>query len=112
MARAMRRPASWCLTSMSAPAGRAAVLPTAISAAFGIPAGVDLTSFDPVPAAASGDADAVNILAASIQVQATIAQISAATGSTDVVGAIANAVVSANGGIVGLTQTDTLTAII
>ncbi|MEH2614336.1 Ig-like domain-containing protein [Bradyrhizobium sp. AZCC 1693] len=84
----------------------------AVAAAFGIPAGVDLTSFDPVPAAASGDADAINILAAAIQVQATIAQISAATGSTDVVDALANAIVQANGGTVDLTQTETLAAII
>src|SRR5439155_19925478 len=52
-------------------AAAVAAAQTAVGAAFGIPAGVDLTSFDPVPAAASGDANAVNILPAPTQAQAT-----------------------------------------
>ena len=48
----------------------------AIAHAFGFDPGIDLQNFDPVSAAAAGTADATKVLAAGIQVQTTIAQIS------------------------------------
>jgi VCBS repeat-containing protein len=68
-----------------------------VSAAFGLHAGTDLTTFDPVSAAVSDDpaASAIGsaILSAGIQVQSTVAQVSAVGGSADsVFTAIANTV--------------------
>ena len=71
-----------------------------------------MNSYDPVSAAANGRPGAIEILSAAIQVQTTIAQISAATGATDVVDAIASTIVAANGGTVDLKETDTLKVII
>ncbi|MDB5875949.1 MAG: hypothetical protein JWQ07_5391, partial [Ramlibacter sp.] len=72
-----------------------------VAAAFGLTLSpdTDLSHFDPVPAAAGGDSAATSILAAGIQVQTTISQISAAAGeaatSASIVGALANSVTAA-----------------
>jgi VCBS repeat-containing protein len=69
-----------------------------IAAAFGLDPTKDLTTFDPVSAAVSGGdaatiAAATAILSAGIQVQSTVAQISAVGGSVDAVfSAIADAI--------------------
>ena len=68
-----------------------------VAAAFGLDPSKDLTTFDPVSAAISGDATesaaGSAILSAGIQVQSTVAQVSAAGGSADAVfTAIANTV--------------------
>ncbi|MBR1212046.1 VCBS domain-containing protein [Bradyrhizobium sp. JYMT SZCCT0180] len=102
----------------SSSAADIAIAQTAVLNAFGLGA-VDLQTFDPVAAAAeggSGAAAATKILAAGIQVQTTIAQITAAAGSdttgADVVSAVASAISGAAGGTVNLTNTVTLTSII
>ncbi|SDM85099.1 VCBS domain-containing protein [Afipia sp. GAS231] len=59
---------------------------TQVSTAFGLDPSKDLTTFDPVAAAVSGGADAASasaILSAGIQVQSTVAQVSAVGGSAD-----------------------------
>ena len=83
----------------------------AVAAAFGLDLSIDLQTFDPVPAAAAGDADATQVLAAAIQVQNTVTQVSAAVGGStaDVFAAIAAA---ANGGTVDLTEAGILEAIV
>ena len=90
-----------------------------IAQAFGLNSSIDLQNFDPVAAAAAGGAgaaDATAILAAGIQVQTTIAQITAAAGSAttgaDVVSAVASAISDAGGSTVNLSNTTTLTSII
>ncbi|CAN7756272.1 VCBS domain-containing protein [Bradyrhizobium sp. LjRoot220] len=88
----------------------------AIATAFGLEPSIDLQNFDPVQAAAAGDPNATEILAAGIQVQTTIAQITAAAGSAttgaDVVSAVATAISDAGGSTVNLSDTTTLTSII
>jgi Ca2+-binding RTX toxin-like protein len=85
----------------------------AVADALGIDA-EDFTNFDPVPLATSGDAGATAILAAAIQVQATITQIAAAVGgegaATDVASALAQVI--ADSGELNLTDEGTLTAIV
>lgn len=68
-----------------------------IAAAFGFDnTAIDLTTFDPVPTAVTGDATATAILSAAIQVQSTVAQIAAVGGSSSAVfSSIANAVTAA-----------------
>ncbi len=85
----------------------------AVATALGI-SEVDFTNFDPVPLATSGDADATAILAAAIQVQATITQIAAAVGGDDAVSDVASALaqVISNSGNLDLTNQGTLTAIV
>jgi Ca2+-binding RTX toxin-like protein len=76
-----------------------------VAAAFGFDSGIDLQTFDPVPAAISGNATALTILSAAIQVQSTITQISTVAGTgSDVIAAIADAITAANGGSVDLSQ--------
>ncbi|MDT4743632.1 VCBS domain-containing protein [Bradyrhizobium sp. WYCCWR 12699] len=74
----------------------------AIAAAFNVDLAadpqhpIDLLSYDPVPAAVSGDATATAVLAAAIQVQSTVAQIAAVGVAPDaVIAAIADAVATA-----------------
>jgi Ca2+-binding RTX toxin-like protein len=83
----------------------------AVAAAFGLDTDIDLQTFDPVPDAAAGDPDATQILAAAIQVQNTVTQVSAAVGGSaeDVFAAIAAA---ANGGTVNLADAGTLETIV
>ncbi|WP_407117244.1 VCBS domain-containing protein [Bradyrhizobium sp. LMG 9283] len=67
----------------------------AVAAAFNldISGGIDLRSFDPVPAAVNNDATATAVLAAAIQVQSTVAQVSAVGVETGtVITAIASAI--------------------
>jgi VCBS repeat-containing protein len=71
---------------------------------------VDLTTYDPVPHAVGGDAAATAVLAAGVQVQSTVVQMSAAgASSTDVFGAIASTI--SGTGAVDLTSTDTVSSI-
>ncbi|MBX9774702.1 MAG: cadherin-like domain-containing protein [Xanthobacteraceae bacterium] len=82
----------------------------AVAAAFGLDSSIDLQTYDPVPEAAAGDQLAIQVLAAAIQVQSTVNQLSAVDG-TDVFGAIADAITAANGAAVDLSQTATVEAI-
>jgi VCBS repeat-containing protein len=84
---------------------------TQVASAFGIdPTKIDITTFDPVPAAVGGNADATAVLAAAVQVQSTIVQMSAVgASSTAVVDAIAQTISTA--GTVDLTSSNTITAI-
>ena len=90
----------------------------AIASAFGLDPSIDLQTFDPVVAAAAGDANATDVLSAGIQVQTTIAQISAAGGSATSQAAVVSAVASSiseaavAGDPVDLTQASTLSSII
>jgi Ca2+-binding RTX toxin-like protein len=77
----------------------------AIAAAFGFDPNIDLQTYDPVPAAVLGDPTATAVLSAAIQVQSIVAQISAVAGAgADVFGAIADAIDTAGGGTVDLSQ--------
>ncbi|GGI24311.1 beta strand repeat-containing protein [Bradyrhizobium guangdongense] len=82
-----------------------------VATAFGIdPTKIDITTFDPVPAAVSGNADATAVLAAGVQVQSTVVQMAAVgASSTAVVDAIAKTIATA--GTIDLTSGDTVTAI-
>ncbi|WP_342451450.1 VCBS domain-containing protein [Roseomonas nitratireducens] len=84
----------------------------AVRDSLGLAPGVDLTSFDPVAAAVAGDPDAIAVLAAGVQVQATITQIAAATGAgaEDVVASLAGALAAP--GTVDLTSAATLGALV
>ncbi|WP_298241353.1 VCBS domain-containing protein [uncultured Bradyrhizobium sp.] len=71
---------------------------SAVAAAFNLDlsGGIDLRSFDPVPDAVNNDATATAVLAAAIQVQSTVAQVSAVGVAPDmVIAAIADAVATA-----------------
>jgi VCBS repeat-containing protein len=86
-----------------------------VATAFGIdPTHIDLTTYDPVPAAVSGDTAATAVLAAGVQVQSTVAQISAVgASSADVFGAIAGAITKAGtGGTVDLSTNTTVASIV
>ncbi len=64
-----------------------------VAAAFGLDTTKDLTTYDPVADAIGGNQAAAAILSAGIQVQSTVAQVSAVGGSSDAVfSAIANTV--------------------
>ncbi|SDJ01426.1 VCBS repeat-containing protein [Bradyrhizobium sp. Rc2d] len=69
----------------------------AVAAAFDLDlTGIDLRSYDPVPDAANSDPTATAVLAAAIQVQSTVAQVSAVGVAPDtVIAAIADAVATA-----------------
>ena len=66
----------------------------AVKTALGL-ADVDLTTYDAVASVASNDPVAATVLAAAVQVQATVAQISAAAPTADVTSALATLVTSA-----------------
>ena len=71
---------------------------SAVAAAFNLDlsGGIDRRSFDPVPDAVNSDATATAVLAAAIQVQSTVAQVSAVGVEPDaVIAAIADAVAAA-----------------
>jgi VCBS repeat-containing protein len=83
-----------------------------VAQAFGLSSTIDLTTYDPVPAAVSGDPAATAVLSAGIQVQSTVAQISAVGGSADqVFGAIADAIVNAGNAPVDLSASATVSTI-
>src|SRR5262249_43628500 len=64
-----------------------------VAAAFGLNTSIDLQTYDPVPLAISGDATAIKVLSAAIQVESVVTQIDAAPGSTgDVFAKIANSI--------------------
>jgi hypothetical protein len=70
---------------------------TAVKAALNLAATVDLTTYDAVQAVANSDPNAAAVLAAGVQVQATIAQISAvAEAGTNVAAALADVISSAS----------------
>jgi hypothetical protein len=76
--------------------------------AFGLAAGTDLKTLDPVAAALNGDTTA---LSAAIQVQSTIAQVSAVNNDTGaVLSAIANAI-TAGGGVIDLSDSTTVQSV-
>ena len=84
-----------------------------VASAFGIDTQlVDIGTFDPVPAAVTGDATATAVLSAAIQVQSTVAQISAVGGSTSAVfSAIADAITAAGNAPIDLTDTSSTGAL-
>lgn len=69
-----------------------------VKAALGLSDAVTLTTLDPIAATISAAPGAADVLAASIQVQATVAQLSAATGASveSVIGALAQTVTTGN----------------
>lgn len=87
-----------------------------VAAAFGIDtsSGIVLTAYDPVPAAIAGDNPAATaILSAGIQVQSTVAQISAVGATSSVFDAIASAITNAGtGGTIDLSAGTTVAAIV
>jgi Ca2+-binding RTX toxin-like protein len=83
----------------------------AVKSGLGLSADVDLTTFDAVAEVAAGNSDAANVLAAAVQVQTTVAQISAVAGTgADVTAAVASLVAGASGPV-NLSDTATVTAI-
>jgi VCBS repeat-containing protein len=91
---------------------------SAIKTAFGLSAGIDLKTFDPVEAVVNGtDATAIAaataVLSAAIQVQSTVAQVSAVGGSPDaVVAAIAEVIIDAPATAINLSAASTVSAVI
>ncbi|MGY3038072.1 VCBS repeat-containing protein [Bradyrhizobium sp. USDA 4354] len=91
---------------------------SAIKTAFGLSAGIDLKTFDPVDAVVNGTdataiAEATAILSAAIQVQSTIAQVSAVGGSPDaVVAAIAEVIIDAPATAIDLSAATTVSTVI
>ena len=101
-------PLTTLITTIAATGVSTADATNQVATAFGIdPTHIDITTFDPVPAAVSGDTAATAVLSAGVQVQSTIAQMSAVgVSSTDVVAAIADAI--ANPGSVTLNPGETI----
>ncbi|TYL84331.1 VCBS domain-containing protein [Bradyrhizobium cytisi] len=84
-----------------------------VATAFGIdPTKVDLTTYDPVPAAVGGDPIATSVLSAGVQVQSTVAQISAVGATSSVFDAIAGAITNAGAGPIDLSAGSTVAAIV
>jgi VCBS repeat-containing protein len=89
-----------------------------VAGALGLNLAIDLQTFDPVPGAVTGNAAALAVLSAAIQVQSTVVQLSAAVGGADplaatsaaVFTAIANAITTAPATF-DLTTSSTLTSI-
>lgn len=78
----------------------AASAESSVKSALGLSAGVSLSTFDPVSATASGNADGAAVLSAGIQVQATITQLAAAgTSASSVVSSLASTLGSASGSV-------------
>jgi len=74
---------------------------------------IDLTTYDPVPSAVTGDVAATAVLSAAVQVQSTVAQLTAAGVSTDAaVGALAGAVSTAPATGIDLTDQGTVQTIV
>ncbi|MBR0950712.1 VCBS domain-containing protein [Bradyrhizobium canariense] len=100
-------PLTTLITSLAVGDVTAADATLLVAAAFHLD-GVELTTFDPVPFAIGGDATATAVLSAGVQVQSTVAQISAVGGSQDAVfGAIADAITAAGNNPVDLSDTAT-----
>ncbi|MET3339213.1 beta strand repeat-containing protein [Bradyrhizobium ottawaense] len=92
---------------------------SAVAAAFNLDltGGVDLRSFDPVPDAVNNDATATAVLAAAIQVQSTVAQVSAVGVETGaVITAIASAITASLSGpgapVFDLASSDTVQSVV
>ncbi|MEH2565235.1 VCBS domain-containing protein [Bradyrhizobium sp. AZCC 2289] len=87
-------PLTTLVTSLVSGTVTAADAAAQVATAFGIdPTHIDITTFDPVPAAVAGNAAATTVLSAGVQVQSTITQMSAVgVSSADVVAAIADAI--------------------
>ena len=85
-----------------------------VATAFGIdPGTVNLNHFDPVPDAVSGNVAATAVLSAGVQVQSTVAQISAVGATSSVFDAIAGAITNAGtGGTIDLSTGATVAAIV
>nr|WP_249810728.1 VCBS domain-containing protein [Bradyrhizobium sp. 17] len=91
-------PLTTLITSLAVGGVSAADATLQVAAAFHLD-GVELTTFDPVPTAIGGDPTATAVLSAGVQVQSTVAQISAVgASSADVFDAIAGAITAANTG--------------
>jgi VCBS repeat-containing protein len=108
-------PLTTLITSLAVNGVSTADAAAQVATAFGIdPTHIDLTTYDPVPAAVSGDAAATAVLAAGVQVQSTVVQISAVgASSADVFDAIAGAISNAGtGGTVDLSTNTTVASIV
>ncbi|MBR0717279.1 VCBS domain-containing protein [Bradyrhizobium liaoningense] len=90
----------------------------AIKTAFGLNPTIDLKTFDPVAAVVNGTdandvAAATAVLSAAIQVQSTVAQVSAVVGSPDaVIAAIADVIIAAPASAIDLSSATTVTTVI
>ena len=105
------------IVTIAGPGANAAATQAAeasVKAALGLTTTDSLTTLDPIAGTVSDAPGASEVLAASIQVQATVAQLSAATGATadQVIGALAQAVNNSSGtGSVDLGGSSTVTAL-
>jgi hypothetical protein len=107
-------PLTTLIVAIAGTGGDTAAAEASVKAALGLSGAVDLTTLDPIAGTVSAAPGAADVLAASIQVQATVAQLSAATGASSdaVIGALAQAVTSSSGtGSVDLGQSSTVTAL-
>ena len=107
-------PLTTLIVAIAATGGTAVEAEATLKAALGLSATVDLTTLDPIASTVSAAPGAAEVLAASIQVQATVAQLSAATGASNdaVIGALAQAVSgSTTAGSVDLSQPSTVGAL-
>jgi Ca2+-binding RTX toxin-like protein len=82
------------IVAIAGPTGNTAAAEATVKAALGLSGSVDLTTLDPIAGTVTAAPGAADVLAASIQVQATVAQLSAATGASPdaVIGALAQTV--------------------
>ncbi len=105
-------PLTTLVAELAATLGSVEAAQDAVAAAFGLDTNIDLQTFDPVPLAVAGDANATAVLSAAIQVQSTITQVAAVGVSGDsVITAIAAAISDANGATVDLSQSQTIETI-
>ncbi|MCK1434963.1 tandem-95 repeat protein [Bradyrhizobium sp. 15] len=86
------------IVAVAGAGGDTAAAEASVKAALGLSDSVSLTTLDPIAATVSAAPGAADVLAASIQVQATVAQLSAATGASaeSVIGALAQTVAAGN----------------
>lgn len=107
-------PLTTLIVAIAGTGGDTAAAEASVKAALGLSGTVNLTTLDPIAGTVSDAPGAADVLAASIQVQATVSQLSAATGATSaaVIDALAQAVTDSSGtGSVDLGQSSTVTSL-
>ncbi|MBR1143698.1 tandem-95 repeat protein [Bradyrhizobium sp. AUGA SZCCT0431] len=107
-------PLTTLIVAIAGTGGDTVAAEASLKAALGLSSTVDLTTLDPIASTVSAAPGAAEVLAASIQVQATVTQLSAATGASSdaVIGALVLAVTGSSGtGSVDLGQSSTVTAL-
>jgi VCBS repeat-containing protein len=103
-------PLTTLIVAVAGPGGDTAAAETTVKASLGLSVSVDLTTLDPVAGTLSNAPGASAVLAASIQVQATITQLSAAISASadDVVNALAHTVTGGSTDLSNLATISTL----